>query len=65
MRRELTRFRRVKNLVGEYGQFIVDAVIDRQPMKFGETINRRSTWTWTQHNRANILDTLKSLDVFA
>ena len=28
-RREITRLRRMKNLVGEYGQFIVNAVINR------------------------------------
>ena len=27
----------MKNLVDEYGQFIVNAVVNRQPMKFGKT----------------------------
>ena len=33
-RREITRLRKTKNLVGEYGQFIGNAVINWEPMKF-------------------------------
>ena len=51
-RRQISRFRRVKSIIGDYEKFKVSAAINKRPMEFAVAV-WRTTWRWIQHDQCS------------